>query len=560
MLLSLSARDLLLIDRLDVEFRPGLCALTGETGAGKSILLDALGLALGSRAESGLIRPAAERAQVTAEFELSGGHPALGLAHAQGLDVEGTLVLRRILTRDGKSRATLNDQPVSAGLLRDIGGMLVEIQGQNDGRGLLDPAAHRGFLDDYAGAAPAADVVALAWDTWSAATAALTAAEAEAARAAADEEYLRHVLGELDALDAEAGEEAELATDRARLRGAEQVGDALAAAYEALSGDGGPAARMASAERALTRGAVDVAERLAPVLEALGRAAAETAEAEAALAAAARDLAPDPARLERVEERLFALRGAARKHKVEADALPRLREEFAGRLRGIESGAERLAKLRAEMDAAREAYGDATTKLTAIRARAAKKLDEAVSGELGPLRMHKALFRTVISPLEESGWGRGGADRIRFEVQTNPGHEAGLLHRVASGGELGRFLLALRVVLSQARPAPVLIFDEVDRGIGGATADAVGERLAELGRDGQVLVVTHSPQVAARADSHWRIEKHDSEGTAVTRVTALDEQARREEVARMLAGATVTDEARAAAERLMAGADAEPAA
>ena len=553
MLLSLGVRDLLLIDRLDVEFRPGLCALTGETGAGKSILLDALGLALGARAESGLIRPGAERAQVTAEFDVAADHPARVLAREMGLDCDGTLVLRRVLARSGPSRATVNDQPVSAAGLREIGGLLVEIQGQNDNRGLLDPSTHAEFLDDFAAAAAAREAAGAAWAAWARAADAEKAARAESERAAADEAYLRHVVGELDDADPKPGEEDELDAERTRLRGAEKAAASLAAAQQVLSGDSGPGAGLSAAERALTRGAAALADRLGDVLAALARAGAEAAEAERLLDAAARAFAPDPARLERVEERLFALRGLARKHNVDVERLGGLRDELAGRLRGIETGAERLAALDAAAAAARAAYVAAAAKLTKARRGAAGKLDKAVTAELGPLRLGKAKFRTMVEALDEPAWGRAGADRVRFEVQTNPGHEAGPLHRVASGGELGRFLLALRVVLRQGRPAPVLVFDEVDRGIGGATADAVGERLADLGQGGQVLVVTHSPQVAARAGFHLRIDKREANGATTTRVTRLDDHSRREEVARMLAGATVTDEARAAADRLMTG-------
>ena len=552
MLRALSVRDLLIVDRLDVELAPGLCVLTGETGAGKSILLDALGVALGARADTGLLRPGADRAHVAAEFELPLDHPALRLAEENGVDADGaTLVLRRALGRDGRSRASLNDQPVSAGLLRKAGALMVEVQGQNETRGLLDPATHCGFLDAFAGIEADASDVAARWAAWSERRAALAVAENEAARSAADRDYVGHAAAELEELSPEAGEGAQLSAERARLRDAEQLASSLAAGADALSGGDGPAARLATAERMLARGAATAADRLAPVLAALARASAEAAEAEAALASAIRDLSPDPARLERVEERLFGLRAMARKHRVDVDALVEVREGLADRLRVLEGGTRNLASLRDAAADARDVYRKSARALGARRAAAAAELDRVVTAELAPLKL-RAAFRTAVAELDEADWGRGGSERVRFEVRTNPGHPAGPLHRVASGGELGRFLLALRVVLSRSRPAPVLIFDEVDRGLGGATADAVGERLAELGREGQVLVVTHSPQVAARADAHWRVEKRDTAVGAAVRVTALDGEGRREEIARMLAGARVTQEARAAADRLIA--------
>ena len=552
MLRALSVRDLLVIDRLDVELAPGLCVLTGETGAGKSVLLDALGLALGARADSSLLRPGAARAHVAAEFELSAGHPALRLVEENGLGAaEGMLVLRRTLGRDGRSRASLNDQPVSAGLLRRAGALLVEIQGQNETRGLLDSATHAAFLDGFAKAGPAASAVAAGWSAWTRNRGALAAAEDDAVRQGTDEAYLRHALAEIDELQPVPGEEAALADERARHRDGEKVAAALAEAAAGLSGASGPAARLATVERKLERGASSAAARLAPALAALRRAQAETAEAEAALAGAARELALDPARLERTEERLFALRAAARKHRVAVDALAALRDRLAEQLRATDEAARCLTALRAAVAEAREGYVRTAGALSARRTAAAVDLDRAVTAELGPLKLGRATFRTVVTPLDERSWGPAGCERVRFEVRTTPGHEPGPLQRVASGGELGRFLLALRVVLAQGRAAPVLIFDEVDRGVGGATADAVGERLAELGREGQVLVVTHSPQVAARADAHWRIEKRESDFGAAIRVVALDGSTRREEIARMLAGATVTREARAAAARLI---------
>ena len=560
MLLSLSVRDLLLMDGLDVELRPGLCVLSGETGAGKSILLDALGLCLGTRADSSFVRAGAERGQAAAEFDVPGGHPARRLAAERGLDADGTLLLRRVVGRDGRSRATFNDQPVSVGFLRELGERLVEIEGQNDGRGLLDPATHVAFLDSFAGNADARVRVRGAWEAWREAAGAAQDAKADAERGGDDAATLRFQLGELDALKPEAGEDSALADERALLRAGQRIGEALAAAAEAMERDGGPGARLAAAEGAVRRVAADAAGRLDAAREALERATAETSEAEAQLREATEALAPDPARLDAAEERLFALRAVARRHGVEVDALPAARDALAGRLAALEGAAERIQELEAAAKRARKSFRAQAEALSAARAKASVRLDALVAAELGPLRLGKARFRTVVEPLAEEGWGPLGRDRVRFEVETNPGQPAGPLHRIASGGELGRFLLALHVVLSRAGGAdavPVLIFDEVDRGIGGATADAVGERLAQLGGDGQVLVVTHSPQVAARAAAHWLVEKHEAGGTTVMRVAELDASGRREELARMLAGATVTDEARAAASRLMAGSGAE---
>ncbi len=557
MLLSLSVRDLILIDRLDLELRPGLCALTGETGAGKSILLDALGLCLGDRADAAVVRPGAERAQASAEFDVADRHPARALLRDQGLDADGNLILRRIIGRDGRSRALVNEQAVSVAFLRQLGDTLVEIQGQSDHRGLLDPGTHLEFLDGFAGLANDAAALASLWQAAVAARGALDAGEKAAENASADEDLIRHALAELDALAPQAGEEVALADERTTLRSAEKLSTALETATEALSGSDSPAARFAVAERALARVAADAAGKLAAALTALERAGTEAAEAETALFAAVRALAADPGRLERVEERLFALRAAARKHRVGPDDLSRVHAELGHKLAAIDGGDQHLAALRKAWAAAREAVDAAAVQLSAARTKAAKQFDRAVNAELAPLRLGKAVFQTAMERL--LGPSRSGLDRVWFEVCTNPGHPFGALHKIASGGELGRFLLAIRVVLSKGKTAPVLIFDEVDRGLGGATADAVGERLARLGTKGQVLVITHSPQVAARAGYHWRIEKSETKGTTLVRVTPLETNERREEVARMLSGASVTEEARAAADRLLAGAAAEAA-
>ena len=559
MLVSLSVRGLLLMDHLELKLRPGLGALTGETGAGKSILLDALGLCLGGRAGGGLVRPGADRAQVAAEFDVPMNHPARAIAADSGLDTEGNLVLRRVLGADGRGRAMLNDQPVSVGLLRQVGRTLAEIQGQHDQHGLLDDAGHLPLLDRFGGLSGQSSDLAKAWDHLSHARFELAAAEAAAASARTEEEYLRHVFAELDALDPQGDEEDSLASDRTLLMHGEALADQLQKAIELVGGGDGLSAGLASAERSLAQVADKAAGRLDGVLDVLARAASEAAEAEAVLEAATRDLAPDPGRLEQVEERLFALRAAARKHKTVVGNLPQVRDDIAGKIAALEQGEESLSRLTAAVTQAEKLYRDQAADLSAKRAKAAKSLDKAVAKELKPLKLAKAAFETVTERLDENAWGRGGADKIWFQVRTNPGHPPGPLSRIASGGELSRFLLALKVVLSKDQGATTLIFDEVDSGVGGATADAVGERLAQLAQGAaQVLVVTHSPQVAARASAHWLIEKRAQGKATVASVTELDEAGRREELARMLAGATVTDEARAAADRLMAGAQPEP--
>ena len=565
MLVSLSVRGLLLMDHLELELRRGLGVLTGETGAGKSILLDALGLCLGARAGGGLVRPGAERAKIAAEFDVPLNHPARAIAADSGLDTEGNLVLRRVLGADGRGRAMLNDQPVSVGLLRRVGRTLAEIQGQHDQHGLLDDRGHLPLLDHFADLTGQAGELAKAWESLSQARVAFAAAETAAASARADEEYLRHVFAELAALDPEADEEDALAADRTLLMHGEALAGQLQKALAVMAGGDGMAGDLAGAERSLAQVAGKAAGRLDDVLDVLARAASEVAEAEALLQAAARDLAPDPGRLEQVEERLFALRAAARKHKTMVGNLPQVRDDLAAQLASLDQGEADLARLRDAVGRAENSYRSLADGLSNKRAKAAKSLDKAVAKELKPLKLAKATFETVTERLAEDSWGRSGADNIWFQVRTNPGHPPGPLSRIASGGELSRFLLALKVVLAAGQPTTTLIFDEVDSGIGGATADAVGERLAQLARGlggssaFQVLVVTHSPQVAARAEAHWRIEKRSQGNAIMSFVTELDEIGRREELARMLAGATVTDEARAAAERLMAGAQPEPA-
>ena len=558
MLQSLSIRNLLLIDRLDLSFDDGLCALTGETGAGKSILLDALGLALGARAESRLLRPDCGQASVTAAFGLPAAHPAWDLLAAQDLASDDDLLLmRRTLVSDGRSRGFVNDQAVSIGLMQQLAASLVEVQGQFEAHGLMDSASHRGLLDAFGGLAAKTTATTRAWQDWRAAQAALTEAAGMQARAVADGDLLRHDLAELEALDPQPGEAESLADQRRLMAHREQLVAAVNGAMAALSGETGAAEpALNGARRLLERAAEHAGGGLDPVLANLERAAAELAEAEAGLTAFAADLDLDPEAQARIEERYFATLELARKHGCAPDALAALRQEMAGRLAALDAGDQQLTALRAAQAEARGAYLTAAETLSAARQAAARKLDRAVNKELPPLKLEKARFATRIEVLrdEEGVWGAAGFDRVGFEVATNPGLKPGPIGRIASGGELARFLLALKVVLAGLGPPLALVFDEVDSGIGGAAAHAVGERLARLAEGRQILVVTHSPQVAARADHHWRVSKEAAGRQAVSRVRALDAAERREEIARMISGAEITEEARAAAGRLLGAA------
>ena len=554
MLLGLTVRDVVLIDRLDLAFRPGLCVLTGETGAGKSILLDALGLALGKRAESGLVRVGAQQAAVSAEFSVGRNHPANGILREAGLDSSGeTIVLRRVVGADGRSRVFVNDEPASVGLLRELGDSLVEIQGQFEQRGLLDPANHRMILDAFAEHGVSPDALAKAWHEWREAH----QKAAEAARWLAEsreaEDLLRHHLAELDSLMPVPDEEERLAARRSLLQNAERLAETLSEAMGDLGGDAGAQASLARAARRLERARERAQGLLDSAFAATERAAAETAEAVAALEATARQLELDPRELEKVEERLFALRAAARKHQVAVADLSSLREGMTARLAEFEAGAEGVEDLVRATAKARARFVAVAEAVSRARASAADRLDAGVAAELKPLRLDKARFGTVLTPLVEDDWSEHGCERVHFEVATNPGAGFGPLARIASGGELSRFMLALKLVLSGTSSVPTLIFDEVDSGIGGAVAAAVGERLQRLGTNLQVLVVTHSPQVAARGAYHWRVAKSLAARETVTRVEELDEETRQEEIARMLSGRNITVEARAAAASLIAG-------
>ncbi|MCW5732086.1 MAG: DNA repair protein RecN [Alphaproteobacteria bacterium] len=559
MLLGLSIRDIVLIERLELRFRGGLCVLTGETGAGKSILLDALSLALGGRGDAQLVRHGAAQGAVAATFETGRDHPAREILVEQGLDwpADEPLVLRRVLQADGRSRAFVNDQPASVALLRRLGQTLVELHGQGAEQGLLDPAQHRVLLDAFGGLGDDLAELRRRHEARRAAREAVMDAERALAEARRDEDYLRFVLAELDRLAPEAGEEAKLADERAFLMQTEKLAQAFHDATQHLNEGGAVQSRIGAARRAVERVAERAGERVAALLAAFERTEAELAELLASLDETSRLLDLDPARLEKVEERLFALRAAARKHGCGVDELPARREDFARRLSAIETGDADLGRLGGARAAAEAAYAEAANALGAARRKAAARLDRLVGAELEPLRLGAARFRTEIAPLPPEEAGPDGTERVVFQVATNAGAPFAPLAKIASGGELSRFMLALRVVLARQGRAGTLVFDEVDHGIGGATADAVGERLTRLAAERQVLVVTHSPQVAARGGHHFRIAKSAAgngrrAATSVS-VEELSQAARREEIARMLAGATVTDEARAAALSLIEG-------
>jgi DNA repair protein RecN (Recombination protein N) len=559
---ALSIRDVVLIERLDLSFGGGLTVLTGETGAGKSILLDSLGLALGGRTDAGLVRAGAAQASVTACFAPPPGHPVLALLTEQGLAADDEIVLRRVVGRDGRSRAFVNDQPVSVSLLRRAGALLVEVQAQHEQIGLTDPATHGVLLDAYGVPTTLREAVRKTWQAWQAVVNELEAARAATEAAARDEEWLRHAVEELATLAPRDGEEDDLAAARLRLQQGERRAEAIAAALSELAPrdrrSAGPAAALRAASRALQRlvpaGQPDAVNPAAPAIAALERAEEAVAEAETLLTRLGADAEADPRLLEHAEERLFALRAAARKHAIAVAELPALLNRLRARLAALETGEASIAALGEAAAEVRARYVAAAEALTAGRRSAAVRLDRAVAKELPPLRLEKARFRADVGALAEAEWGPDGADWVRFLIAANPGQDLGPLVRVASGGELSRLMLALKVVLAVGSPVPTLVFDEIDADVGGATAAAVGERLARVAERVQVLVVTHSPQVAARGASHLRVVKQAARGRTATLVDELDTSARREEIARMLAGERVTDAARAAADVLL-GAD-----
>jgi DNA repair protein RecN (Recombination protein N) len=555
MLAALSIRDIVLIDKLDLEFGPGLSALTGETGAGKSILLDAFSLAIGARGDASLVRRGAEQGQVTASFELSPSHPVLALLAANDIPTEDMLILRRVQGADGRSRAFINDTSASVQLLRQVGQALVEIHGQHDERALIDPSGHRDLVDAFGGLTDEAARLAELYDAWQEADATRARHESEIAATRANADYVSHALEELRSLNPEPGEEEALAERRQLMMNAEKIAAELNEALDALQGEGTAGARLASALRRIERQAASGGALLTSVAEALERVLSETNTARDKLEEALAATAFEPSNLERAEERLFTLRALARKHRVQVNDLSALTERLAAELAALDTSEGRAAELTEQAKAARKAYETAALTLSKARAKAAKKLDTEVAGELAPLKLEKARFVTHIETVDLAEGGPSGIDRVAFWVATNPGTEPGPMMKVASGGELARFILALKVVLAARGSAPTLIFDEADSGVGGATAAAVGERLSGLAENVQVLAVTHAPQVAALAQGHLMIAKEAMQGpegeTMATRVAVLEGTHRREEIARMLAGQTITDEARAAADRLM---------
>ncbi len=547
MLRSLDIRDMLIIDRLELRFRPGLNVLTGETGAGKSILLDCLGFVLGWRGRADVVRAGAPQGEVAAVFDLPGGHPAREVLAAAGLPAEDELILRRVAAADGRRTAFVNDRRAGAEVLRALSDTLVELHGQQDDRGLLNPRGHRQILDAFAGADPGP--VRAAWTERATAARALAEAGVRIEAMRAEEDYLRHAVAELDRLSPKPGEEADLDTRRRQMQAGARIRDDVGRAAAAL-GPEGAERLMADAMRWLEGAAARAEGLLDEALEALGRALTELGEAAQGVERALERLAHDPRELEAVEERLFAIRALARKHGVAADDLGGFADGMRERLGLLDAGAADLKALDARLAAAEAAYGREAERLGAARRKAAAALDRAIAGELAPLKLERARFATLVAPADP---GPEGQDAVAFTVATDPAATPGPLDRIASGGELSRFLLALKVCLAKGGEPVTMIFDEIDRGVGGATADAVGRRLERLAEGAQILVVTHSPQVAARGAHHWRVEKRLAKGAATSTVTQLSPDERVDEIARMLAGENVTDAARAAARALLEG-------
>lgn len=549
MLRTLTIRDMLLIDRLELSFQPGLNALTGETGAGKSILLDSLGFVLGWRGRADLVRAGASQGEVEAVFDLPGAHPALDVLADAGIDAEDDVILRRINTSDGRKTAWINGRRVTGEVLRNLSETLVELHGQHDDRGLLNPRGHRALLDAFAGSETLLGQVRAAWRDLVRLRAALQDARNAQADLHAEEDFLRHAVAELDALNPEPGEEAVLDQRRRLMQAAVRLRGDVARARAAI-GDEGAERLVLDATRWLEGAAEGVEGHLDDALSALERALEGLADAQQGIDQCLDALDIDPGALETVEERLFALRALARKHAVQPDDLGAHAETLRARLAALDRSDDDLAARRRAETAAQQTHQAACAALSAARAQAAQALDAAMAGELAPLKMERARFATRLIPADP---GPDGAETIQFEVATNPGTPPGPLDRIASGGELSRFLLALKVCLARGQSGMTMIFDEIDRGVGGATADAVGRRLRGLAQAGQVLVVTHSPQVAAQAAHHWRVEKHVADGQTLSRVTPLSAVQRVDEIARMLSGDTISDAARAAARELLSG-------
>ena len=549
MLRALDISDILIIDRLELTFQPGLTVLTGETGAGKSILLESLGFVLGWRGRAELVRQGATQGEVVAVFELPDTHPVHQVLKDAGLPGGNELILRRVNTADGRKTAWVNDRRCSGEALRALSEKLVELHGQHDDRGLLDPRGHRTLLDDFGQLAAPRKSTRTAWVALNAAQKAVADTKNAIDAIRGEEEFLRHAVAELDALDPQQGEDAELDTKRRAMQGAVRIREDVQRAADLLGSDGAETA-LADAMRWLD-GAVDQADgTLDAPLSALNRAMIELGQAQSDIETSLQTLDVSPFDLETIEERLFEIRALARKHDIHPDALPELAQTLRARLTALDAGDADLARRQSELDAAEVIYAKTASGLSNRRAKAAQALDGAVTAELKPLKMERAAFLTELTEAEP---GPDGHDTVTFTIATNPGAPSGPLNRIASGGELSRFLLALKVCLSRRSSGLTMIFDEIDRGVGGATADAVGRRLSDLAEGGQVLVVTHSPQVAARGAHHWRVEKATQKGTTLTRVLSLSETERADEIARMLAGDTVTEEARAAARKLLAG-------
>ena len=555
MLLALAIRDIVLIDRLSIDFDPGMTVLTGETGAGKSILLDALSLALGGRGDSALVRHGAAQGDVTAVFDVPASHPARALLAESGVDADGDLIFRRVQSEDGRSRAFVNDQPVAVNLLRTVGASLVEIHGQHDDRALVDAGVHRSLLDAFGGLGGSVAAVAAAHGFLKQARAAVAELERQIAAARAEAGYLSASVEELTTLAPQPDEETTLADRRQQMMRAERIAGDLEEAREIVAGSASPIPTLAGLLRRLERKGADAGALLSGTIAALDRAVRGLGDAEQELDAALAAASFDRGELERVEERLFALRAAARKYSVPVADLPALAERMAGDLAALESGEERLAALVKEAAAAEARYDREAAALSTGRRKAAKALEKAVAVELPALKLERAAFSAELTS-DAARRSEAGIDEVVFMVRTNPGTRPGPLMKVASGGELARFLLALKVALADRGSAPTLVFDEIDTAVGGAVADAIGVRLARLAERVQVLAVTHAPQVAARATNHMLVAKGSAPGArqVTTGVARLDDQRRREEIARMLAGATITDEARAAADRLIVGA------
>ncbi|MGO4917689.1 DNA repair protein RecN [Pseudogemmobacter sp. W21_MBD1_M6] len=549
MLRGLEIRDMLIIDRLELQFQPGLNVLTGETGAGKSILLDSLGFVLGWRGRAELVRQGAEQGEVTATFDLAEDHAARAVLTEAGLPAGDELILRRVNFPDGRKTAYVNDRRCSGDVLRALSDTLVELHGQHDDRGLLNPRGHRVLLDDYAGLGGQIATTRSAWRALQETRKALARAEADLNAIRAEEEFLRHAVGEMDKLNPAPGEEAELDARRRMMQASERIGTDIAKAFSAM-GNTGAEGLLGDALRWLDDVADKADGRLDAPIAALGRALVELGEAQSGVEACIDALAFNPSELEEAEERLFAIRALARKHNVLPDDLGTFAEELRGKLLALDRGASGINDLRIAVSGAEADYDREAAHLTQARQEAAGRLDAAMAAELAPLKMERAVFATLVT---EDSAGPEGRDAVAFTVATNPGAPSGPLNKIASGGELSRFLLALKVCLTSGTSGLTLIFDEIDRGVGGATADAVGRRLAALADEAQVLVVTHSPQVAALGGHHWRVEKQVIENMTTSTVVSLSAEMRVDEIARMLSGDTVTDTARAAARTLLAG-------